>query len=1459
MSEARIFIEGLLPDETNLVLNGDLSQGNISGWTVLDFPAGSFVDIYTTISRAFIHYDANGLIYANIRVSQTANIQNGNTYNGRIDIINSAGIPRVRAVIGANTSDWFTDVGTHEFEIVADGTSFYLEFENAVTSPSTFEFGVMDLGFVALYSASEENEVDLNEFGLELQYGIDNITDISKITSTFSLDFELPNTNRNAKIFKYYYELDVTDSYNPNKGLKAYLEVNSRELYRGTLKINSVVTAEDGNVIGYNAQFNGALYSILSAWGETKLDELDYSEFNHDLLLANTVESWVNNIIVNGVPGVQPMGTGYIYPLIDNGNVNWGSNLKLAIFNPSIPLEKVYPGIYAWQYWQKIFNFAGATYESDFIDSDFFKRLVIPFNGKEILLTQEQIDERKYQASVSASYNQSIDQAQVQAESELVEFGHYDNDSTGGNFDNSGGFNTSTFQWTAPNSGTYNFKADLVMRWRMTINDALPANATAGFFSTTQATHARLQLRKQITGGDALLYESDPIEIDRYTSQLSLGVTEGPDFTLNLNAENIKLLAGETVFMHVKYVVEQDADTAVLYDSNGAAYPIFSLYYWRQDLSPAATDVPTEYNLGDLEMKFVSGTWSNDVVNIGILEGDPIDMNAAAVKDLPIRDFFSSICKMFFLTVVPDVDNPKHFYIKPYVDYITNDVVDWDQKRDVSKQQIAEPLGELDFKKFVFKYADDEDYYNKHYKENWSNNGYNFASRAVTIDNDFLTGEGVTELVFAPTIVVDEHPGKVILPAIFDSDRKQMQTRPRILHFSGTASGEVITLIGNTTVINVANAPVFGMFNDKYAPTQSIEFGFSGTSYYWNNPTKTVNLEITNNNLFNKYYSKYVQDITDPESRKVTDWFYLTEQDIYELDFSKLHYFSGYYFRLLKVYYNPLFDGSFKVELLKVKDNPAFDPSTIGVGGGTWVGDTVGIGVGVEVTPGRGTDVFVGDSIFPTGSEPGKSNSTDNYISQAAINCDIIGGEENSIYESENVYLTNCYNVTVESGVDNVVAINCEDLLITEPGTYISGIMIGPLSSAIRVTIPCPGSNPTGEFIRKTCLEMFELMSEAISPAGCGLQIGKYYWITDVGDGDGTNDAGVIVQAIARDKVSKYGHMIALNADYQNIGTYVFSGVFTGDNLGIWTDAITPVLIGDVVIWNNYHWRNLTGINTSDSPDIDTTNWVQVDKHTDNGYIKEVDAILWDMDLCYIIKRSCRRGNEINFDPNGSATYEMCQFGSDLFRGNKNSLGYYDCANQLGEVSFNVAHAGFIRLTNLFNGTITGNTLISNGTIDSFYASNRLIETCTIGRVIYPDFLAGNMSDLFVTDESSDAIVVVDCATALSANVLTLPPEAHIAGKIVLSSANATETINQIIATGTYFPDCIAVSGIWFEAENGLTVTFNVVAVGAAATHDILHTAGNPLPIVGRTNGADQALIMRNDNFNKVVIYNSWN
>jgi hypothetical protein len=1423
MNEARIFIEGLLPDEINLITNGDLRKRIIDGWNVLDEFHDSYVQVYTTISTGDIQYFATDSEQATIRVEQTANIQSGPTYSGKIFITNATGTAKVRMVIGTNFSDWFSTVGEHTFTITSDATTFYLEFDNVISSPATAGYATMDINFVALYAASDNNQLDVGDIGLELQKGIDDITDITRVTSNFSLDFPIPGSERNNKILKQYYELDASDSYDPTKGLKCYLVVSSIEIYHGTLKLNGLTKDECGKLISYNVNFNGSLFSLMSVWGDTYLNELDYSEFNHDLFGPNTIESWSNNILVNGVPSVQPMGVGYIYVPIDNGHVNWSGSSKLGITDPCIPLGKIYPGMYAKQYLDKIFDFAGCTYESDFFDSDFFRRLVIPFNGRDIMLTQEQINERLYQASVDNTYTQSIIEFEVQNESELTEFGKYNNDSTGGNFDTSGGYNTTNFQWTAQNSGYYNFKASLGMRWRMTINDALPPNATAGFFSTTKATHVRLQLRRQLAPSSILLYESEPIEIQKHTGAVTLGTTLGTVNNLEMFADNIKLLAGETVYIAVKYIVEQDEDTAVLYNSNGNGYSIASLYYWRQDLSPSATDVPTEYNNGDLEMQFeTGGIFANEVVNSGILEGDPIDMNAAAVRDLSIKDFFISLSKMFFLTVIPDKDNPKKFYIEPYVDYVSNDVVNWDQKRDKTKQQTHEPLGNLNAKDFIFKYANDSDYFNEHYLSERSPNGLNFGSRKIPIENDFLVGENTTEIAFAPTIVVDEHPGRVIFPSIFDQDRKPMQSVPRILHFSGFVTGEPWYIVSNTAGTLISNNPVFTMDNAKYAPTQSIVFGMQGTSYYWNNPNRTVPYVATNNNLYNKYYSKYVADITDKDSRKVKDWFYLSAKDIYNLDFSKLYFWSGYYFRLLRVYYNPLSEGSTKCEFLKTKDNPVFAPVTTDVGGGVWVGDTVGIGGTLEQNPGRDSFGFIGSNALPTGAPPQPSNQEDNYVGDKCINTNIVSSNECRVFESTNVHLTNCNNVTVAAGVNDVVAINCIDLHITESGTYISGVLIKDGISL--VAIPCPGSNPYGSLIQKTCAEIEELIDEASSPAGCGLMVGQFYLITNVGDGDGTNGngCGIVLQAIKRNKLSLHGYGIFLNPDFQGVGTYVFTGMVTGVNLGIWYATMAAPNVGDIVIWKNKHYVSITGTVGSE-PDTDFVNYYQTPPTTEWGYIQEIDYVEFDTTICKIVRRRDKRGNDISFNEIEPSQYQQFQWGNDTCFSNTYQSSYnhiINCNSRAIEFSNNTMSGNYIEVDETFEHNFIGNNI--NG------PTVRLINLAASGEfqinVLQGPFNVNGIlfSHKIITPESSNLVLDLDLDTHLGGTLLTIPPdERYVAGTFRLLSSNATETIEKII-------------DLWdkgrptkFITSTGLQPTFQLTPIGSAVDDNIVGPGSN--------------------------------
>jgi hypothetical protein len=70
---------------------------------------------------------------------------------------------------------------------------------------------------------------------------------------------------------------------------------------------------------------------------------------------------------------------------------------------------------------------------------------------------------------------------------------------------------------------------------------------------------------------------------------------------------------------------------------------------------------------------------------------------------------------------------------------------------------------------------------------------------------------------------------------------------------------------------------------------------------------------------FNVYYSSYMAEITDKDSRLLTGQFKLTEQDIFDLDFSRFVYLDGGLYRISKIIdYTAGTNATTKVELLRV-------------------------------------------------------------------------------------------------------------------------------------------------------------------------------------------------------------------------------------------------------------------------------------------------------------------------------------------------------------------------------------------------------------------------------------------------------------------------------------------------------------------------------------------------------------
>lgn len=304
---------------------------------------------------------------------------------------------------------------------------------------------------------------------------------------------------------------------------------------------------------------------------------------------------------------------------------------------------------------------------------------------------------------------------------------------------------------------------------------------------------------------------------------------------------------------------------------------------------------------------------TNQPVNIN----ETIVINDAIPRGVFQRDFFISICKMFNLYVYDDQFDDKKLHIKPYINFYDGTTQDWSNKVDRSKAWSIKPMSELNSRYYQFKYKSDNDYYNENYRKRF-NEGY--GDFIYDSQYEFANNTSSTEIIFSATPLYQAAETDKIYPAIYKKSNEnaaedQMDFNIRILQavkITGRSTWNIKSGASNLGSLNVYGYAGHLQFNNSLVPLNDINFGapkelyFEATSY----PTT---------NLFNAYYSDYMAEITDKDSKLLTCQVLLNSKDILQLDFSKMVWIDGVLFRINKVLnYNPMNYTTTKVELLKV-------------------------------------------------------------------------------------------------------------------------------------------------------------------------------------------------------------------------------------------------------------------------------------------------------------------------------------------------------------------------------------------------------------------------------------------------------------------------------------------------------------------------------------------------------------
>jgi hypothetical protein len=327
-------------------------------------------------------------------------------------------------------------------------------------------------------------------------------------------------------------------------------------------------------------------------------------------------------------------------------------------------------------------------------------------------------------------------------------------------------------------------------------------------------------------------------------------------------------------------------------------------------------DVDMVGNFSDLDIQ--SGNFnviSSNPTLVTVNYGDTIVIDDTIPKGIFQKDFFASIVKMFNLYVYEDKLVEKKLIIKPFIDFYDGTRIDWTDKVDRGSVIRLKPMSEFTARYYDYKYKQDNDFYAENYRKKY-NEGY--GDLIYDSENEFVKEVDSTELIFASTILYQLTGTDKIYSTIYklsneNTKEDKMDSVIRILQAKKITGRTTWALKnGATTLASYTAYGYAGHLDDPFNPQADINWGATKEVFY----SATA---VTAANLFNGYWSEYIAEITDKDSKLLTCSLKLNEVDIYNLDFSKLIYIDGSLWRLNKVLdYNPMDFNVTKVELLKV-------------------------------------------------------------------------------------------------------------------------------------------------------------------------------------------------------------------------------------------------------------------------------------------------------------------------------------------------------------------------------------------------------------------------------------------------------------------------------------------------------------------------------------------------------------
>src|SRR5690606_3179460 len=224
---------------------------------------------------------------------------------------------------------------------------------------------------------------DSEEVPIDIDYQLESEDNFQQKKSSQSLDIDLPATKNNDRIFNSFHDPNIENVLENSSPKNCLIKANGVELFKGLALLNSVTSIEK-KPVAYNIDCYGNNGDWIIPFQDKTLHDF-VSPHTHILGEGTVAGSWS----FNGTSEVDD----YVYAPVRyrNGFSEDDTRVNVLDLRPSISI-----------YWiiYRAFQSLGYKIQSNFLDSNYFRRSVMPWTwGNFLYIDSSKVDPLRYKVT----------------------------------------------------------------------------------------------------------------------------------------------------------------------------------------------------------------------------------------------------------------------------------------------------------------------------------------------------------------------------------------------------------------------------------------------------------------------------------------------------------------------------------------------------------------------------------------------------------------------------------------------------------------------------------------------------------------------------------------------------------------------------------------------------------------------------------------------------------------------------------------------------------------------------------------------------------------------------------------------------------------------------------------------------------------------------------------------------